>query len=103
YCDGAHEARELHGVEVRLTPDIPRIYSHEEALETVRYAAKHRERGVVGIGLGGPEVGNPPERYTEAFAAARAEGLVAVTPAGEHDHSVRAAVDALGAVRIRHG
>ena len=24
YCDGAEEARELHGVEVRLTPDIPR-------------------------------------------------------------------------------
>ena len=24
YCDGAAEAKEVHGVEVRLTPDIPR-------------------------------------------------------------------------------
>ncbi len=31
YCDGAREARELHGVEVRLTPDIPSVYSAEEA------------------------------------------------------------------------
>src|SRR5919198_1360483 len=31
YCDGAQEARERHGVEVRLTPDIPRVYSLEEA------------------------------------------------------------------------
>src|SRR5579862_2854361 len=27
YCDGAQEALELHGVEVRLTPDIPRVYT----------------------------------------------------------------------------
>ena len=25
YCDGAEEARELHGVEVRLTPDLPGV------------------------------------------------------------------------------
>src|SRR5215469_8257091 len=26
YCDGAQQAAELHGVQVRLTPDIPRGY-----------------------------------------------------------------------------
>src|SRR6184192_1962520 len=31
YCDGAEEARELHGVEVRLTPDIIRGYPLDQA------------------------------------------------------------------------
>jgi aminodeoxyfutalosine deaminase len=106
YCDGAEEARELHGVEVRLTPDIPRDeYSLEDALATARYARKYRDQGVVGIGLGGAEAGFPPEPYAEAFALAREGGLASVPHAGETAgaESVRGALDALGADRIRHG
>jgi aminodeoxyfutalosine deaminase len=105
YCDGAQEARELHGVEVGLTPDIPRVYSLEDAEETARYALKYRDRGVVGIGLGGPEAGHPPEPYERAFALARAGGLASVPHAGEvvGAESVRGALDALRADRIRHG
>src|SRR5262249_31625265 len=51
YCDGAQEARELHGVEVRLTPDIFRGATAEQAEHVVRYSAKYRERGVVAVGL----------------------------------------------------
>ena len=54
FCDGAAEARERTGVEVRLTPDIPRGFPLEAAMETARYAIKYRDRGVVGLGLGGP-------------------------------------------------
>lgn len=106
YCDGAEEARELHGVEVRLTPDIPRDeYSLEDALATARYARKYRDQGVVGIGLGGAEAGFPPEPYADAFALAREGGLASVPHAGETAgaESVRGALDALGADRIRHG
>jgi len=105
YCDGAQEARELHGVEVRLTPDIPRVYTLEDALTTARYAVKYRDRGVVGIGLGGPEDGHPPERYAEAFALAREGGLASVPHAGEGAgaESVRGALETLHADRIRHG
>jgi aminodeoxyfutalosine deaminase len=105
YCDGAQEARELHGIEVRLTPDIPRVYTLEDALSTARYAVKYRERGVVGIGLGGPEEGHPPEPYAEAFALARDGGLASVPHAGEGDGaaSVRGALETLHADRIRHG
>ncbi len=105
YCDGAQEARELHGVEVRLTPDIPRVYTLEDALTTARYAVKYRDRGVVGIGLGGPEEGHPPEPYAEAFALAREGGLASVPHAGESvgADSVRGALETLGADRIRHG
>lgn len=105
YCDGAQEARELHGIDVRLTPDIPRVYTLEDALTTARYAVKYRERGVVGIGLGGPEEGHPPEPYAEAFALAREGGLASVPHAGEAAGaaSVRGALETLHADRIRHG
>jgi aminodeoxyfutalosine deaminase len=106
YCDGAQEAGELHGIEVRLTPDIPRVYTLEEGITTAEHAVKYRERGVVGIGLGGlPEEGFPPEPYAEAFALARDGGLASVPHAGEGagPESIRGALDALHADRIRHG
>jgi aminodeoxyfutalosine deaminase len=105
YCDGTHDARERTGIEVRLTPDIVRGFSLEEAESTVRYAAKYRDRGVLGIGLGGLEAEFPPEPYEHAFALAKAEGLASVPHAGEvaGAASVRGAIDALGAHRLRHG
>jgi len=105
YCDGAEEARELHGVEVRLTPDITRGFPFDEAEATVRWASKYRERGVVGVGLGGLEAEYPPEPYAPVFELARELGLPAVPHAGElaGPPSIRGALDALGAVRLRHG
>jgi aminodeoxyfutalosine deaminase len=105
YCDGAQEARELHGVEVRLTPDITRGFPLDEAGATVRWAAKYRERGVLGVGLGGLEADFGPEPYAPAFELARGLGLAAVPHAGEvaGPPSIRAALDELGAVRLRHG
>jgi aminodeoxyfutalosine deaminase len=105
YCDGADEARERHGVEVRLTPDITRGFTLEEAEETVRWAARYCGRGVLGVGLGGLEAEFPPEPYAATFERARGEGLASVPHAGEvaGPASVRGALDALGAVRVRHG
>lgn len=105
YCDGAAEARERHNVEVRLTPDITRGASLEEAFEAVRYAVKYRECGIVGIGLGGEENLYPPEPFAPAFRAAKEDGLASVPHAGEvvGPSSVRGALEALEADRIRHG
>ena len=105
YCDGAEEARELHGVEVRLTPDIFRGATPEQAEQVVRHSAKYRERGVVAVGLGGLEADYPPEPYEPAFTLARSLGLASVPHAGEvaGPPSVRGALEALGADRIRHG
>ena len=105
YADGAQEARELHGVEVRLTPDIHRGCELDEAEQVVRYSAKYRERGVVGVGLGGLEAEYPPEPYEPAFTLARELGLASVPHAGEivGPPSVRGALEELGADRLRHG
>ena len=83
YCDGAQEAEELHGVIVRLTPDIYRGAPAEQAEEVVRHSAAHRDRGVVGVGLGGLEAQYPPEPYAAVFALAKSEGLGSVPHAGE--------------------
>ena len=105
YCDGAIEARETHGVEVRLTPDITRSAPLEDAMVAARYAAKYADRGVVGIGLGGEENLYPPEPFAPAFLEAKSQGLASVPHAGEvvGAASVRGALDTLGADRIRHG
>jgi aminodeoxyfutalosine deaminase len=102
FRDGAAEARELHGVELALTPDIPRGFTLEEARETVRYAVKYE---LAGVGLGGLEAQFPPEPYADVFRYAKAEGLASVPHAGEvaGPASVWGALDALGADRIRHG
>jgi aminodeoxyfutalosine deaminase len=105
YCDGAEEACELHGVEIRLTPDIVRGFPLEESELVVRYSAKYAERGVVGVGLGGLEAQFPPEPYASVFELVKAEGLGSVPHAGEvaGPASVRGALDSLQADRIRHG
>jgi aminodeoxyfutalosine deaminase len=105
YCDGAEEARELHGVEIRLTPDIVRSFPLEDAERVVEHSARYRDRGVVGVGLGGLEADHPPEPFAPVFERVRSEGLGSVPHAGEvaGPASVRGALDALGADRIRHG
>lgn len=105
YCDGAQQAREELGVEVRLTPDIARNTDPVAMEQVVPYAIKYRERGVVGLGLGGSEVEYPPELFTRCFEIARDGGLGSVPHAGEvaGPSSVRRALDALRADRIRHG
>jgi aminodeoxyfutalosine deaminase len=105
FCDGAAEAKESFGVEVRLTPDIPRGFPIEAAMETARYAAKYSGRGVVGLGLGGLEAQYPPAPYADAFRFAKDSGLGSVPHAGEvaGAESIRSAIGDLGADRLRHG
>lgn len=94
------------GVRAGWVLDISRnVRPVEHGLTVAEWAIGSQDRGVVALGLGGPEVGNPPELYAEAFARARAAGLASVPHAGETvgPESVRGALDALGAQRIGHG
>jgi len=105
YCAGAQEARERHGVEIRFTPDITRDFPVEVADHQARWAVRYRDRGVVGISLGGSEHKYPAELFARPFQAAREGGLRAAPHAGElaGPGSVRAALDVLHADRVRHG
>lgn len=105
YCDGAAEAREVHGVHVQLTPDVTRGMPLGVAEQTAAYSVKYADRGVVGLGLGGSEAEYAPEPYARAFDIARSGGLGSVPHAGEvaGPESIRGALDVLHADRLRHG
>jgi aminodeoxyfutalosine deaminase len=104
YADGAQEAFERHGVTVRFTPDLYRGVDPELAQEAARYAVRYRDRGIVGLGLGGMEAGMPAKPYRPAFDIARDGGLGVVPHAGE-----AAGYDSIWEIlemdpdRIRHG
>jgi aminodeoxyfutalosine deaminase len=105
YCDGAQEAQEVHGVPVRLAPDITRGAPIEDAETMVEWAIRYRDRGVVGVGLGGEEALFPPEPFEPVFRMAREAGLGSVPHAGEvvGPSSIWDAIMSLEPVRIRHG
>ena len=73
YCDGADEARERHGVDVRFTPDITRDFPVEIADQLVEWAVRFRERGVVG---------HQPGRQREPLPAGAVRAAVRGRPRG---------------------
>lgn len=97
--------REL-GTQCNWVFDLARnVRPIEHSLTVAEWAISGKDQGVVGFGLGGLEMGNPPELFAEAFALARAAGLAAVPHAGEvaGAESVRGAIEILHARRIGHG
>ena len=115
--EGKRQAKEEWGVDINWVFDIPRnfafkedgnytgTYNPEVADKTLEFAIAGQSQGVVGFGLGGYEVGAPPEPFAHAFEAARSAGLRLVPHAGETmgADSVWGAVRDLGAERIGHG
>jgi len=104
YADGAVEAAERFGLTVRFTPDLHRGLPVDLAEECARWAVRYRDRGVVGLGLGGNEAATPAAPYGKAFAIARDGGLAIVPHAGESGgpESIREILS-FGPDRIRHG
>lgn len=105
---GADWTEQELGVRMQFVPDFPRSLrmGNDGSVEaTTEWAIAHREEGVVALGLGGYEVGNPPELFGEAFTQARANGLRSWPHAGETEGpaSIWGALNALGADRIAHG
>ena len=98
-------AKEQYGIECQFIFDISRETSPAEGVIVAEWAISAMSQGVCALGLGGPEVGNPPEKFTGAFALAYEAGLPAVPHAGETvgPESIRGALDWLHPVRIEHG
>ena len=97
------------GPDVRLLVDVSRSFGRDNAARNLNhllgYIARRPNDRILGIGLGGQEIGNPCIAYKDVFAAAHEAGLHTVAHAGEEvgPESIRTAVLELGAERIGHG
>ncbi|WP_318646762.1 adenosine deaminase [Nocardioides donggukensis] len=93
------------GLVLRWIYDIPGESGLPAADATLDYALHHAGDGLVGFGLGGPEIGVPRPQFQPHFDAARAAGLRSVPHAGETTgpETVWHALRLLGAERIGHG
>lgn len=100
----AWAAAELN-VQMGVVIDIPRHVSAEEGEYWADWAISGLGDGVIAFGIGGPEVGNPPSKYANAFARTRAAGLPCVPHAGETvgAESIWDALETCDPVRIGHG
>ncbi|MGW1344641.1 adenosine deaminase [Kribbella sp. NPDC002412] len=109
FCEAIEDARvaaekEL-GITLRWIFDIAGEAGLPAADETLRIATEIRPEGLVGFGLGGPEIGVPRPQFQPHFEAAIAEGLRSVPHAGETTgpETIWDAVRVLKAERIGHG
>jgi aminodeoxyfutalosine deaminase len=93
------------GLVLRWIYDIPGESGLPAADATLDYALNHRPEGLIGFGLGGPEIGVPRPQFRPHFDAARAAGLRSLPHAGETTgpETVWDAIRLLGAERIGHG
>lgn len=96
--------REL-GVRMGIIMDIPRIVSPADGLTIADWAVERYGDGLIAFGLGGPEAGNPPEKYRAAFERVRAAGIPCILHAGETvgPSSIWSAIRVADTRRIGHG
>ena len=97
-------AKDTHDIDCGFILDISRNVTPEEGLWTADLAISGMHEGVVALGLGGPEVGHPPEKHAISFQRANAAGLACILHAGETQGpvSIWGAIKQ-GSVRIGHG
>ena len=97
-------SEEKHGISTQLIMCFLRDKSAESALETLE-ASKPFLHRISAVGLDSAEVGHPPAKFREVYAAATALGLRKVAHAGEEGppEYIREALDVLGVERIDHG
>ena len=99
------DARQHHGMTGGLIVGIQRQYDESDALAMIEAVKPWRDR-IVGLGMGGPELGNPPSKFTRAYDVARCDcGWHTMAHAGEEGGAdyVRDALHTLKCERIDHG
>jgi adenosine deaminase len=97
-------ARREYGITSGLILLAQRHRSEDEALALLDAAMPWADR-LLGFGLGGAEVGNPPSKFVKFFRRCRERGFKVVAHAGEEGPAayVREAVELLAVQRIDHG
>ena len=103
--EGAARGEALHDTRVKFIPDIGR-HEPDTRHGVLDFVLQGHQKGIfLGLGLGGPEVGFPPELFTDVYDEARKQGLRVVAHAGETvgPESIWGAIRSLEAERIGHG
>lgn len=99
------DAYQQWGILGRIIICAVRHFGVDAAIKTAKQALIDRLPCVVGFGLGGDELGYPPQLFKGAFAIASEGGLLCTAHAGEFGDakSMKAAIDCLPIQRIGHG
>jgi adenosine deaminase len=102
--DALRDAERRFGISGGLILCFLRHLPAADALDTLESVAQ-RTDDLLGVGLDSTEIGNPPSKFAEVYARARALGLHTVAHAGEEAPSayIREALDVLRVERIDHG
>jgi adenosine deaminase len=99
------EACAKYGMTGGLIVGIQRQYDESDALAMIEAVKPWRDR-IIGLGMGGPEIGNPPSKFKRAYETAACDcGWHLMAHAGEEGGAdyVRDALHTLKCERIDHG
>ena len=93
------------GVCMGIIMDIPRIVTPEDGLIIADWGIERYGDGLIALGLGGPEIDHPPEKFQAAFERVLAAGLPCILHAGETvgPPSIWSAIYVAETKRIGHG
>ena len=93
------------GIQCKLIADISRDVGWQNSVKRFKQIIPYRDKGVIGIGLGGSEQLFPNGLYEDVFKLAKQKEFHVVAHAGEAAgaDSVRTAIDVLKVERIGHG
>ena len=103
--EGIQKGKAKYDIGLRFIPDIAR-HEPETRFKVLDFILKGYEKGVfIGLGLGGIEIGYPPELFVDVYDEARRHGLRLLAHAGETvgAESVWGALTKLKVERIGHG
>ena len=98
------EARTAYSMSVGLMISVHRHRTEADAIAVLDQIMPWKD-SIIGIGMGGAEVGNPPSKFTGFFRIARERGFRTTVHAGEEGPAgyVRDALELLHVDRIDHG
>jgi adenosine deaminase len=103
--DGIRAAETDFGVRCKLIADVYRQDAPQLARQMVEDVLANRVDELIGLGMDGAEAPDPPEKFVEAYRAAKAGGLRLTSHASEDAPPVNitTCLDVLGCERIDHG
>ncbi len=93
------------GVRMGIIVDIPRMVTPEEGDLVASWVMERYGDGIIALGLGGPEIGHPPEKFAKSFERVLAVGIPCILHAGETagPESIWSALRVANSRRVGHG